>query len=225
MGKTKVTKPNQDPPPQDDIEDSDDLEDLESETGASITLTQQDLDRRLVKKAQKTQKGLLRRLGITGDLEAAVAEIERLRALEETQATGEETLETLRAENLSLQNQIATLNATIADFNRKDLLSRRDSDLLTAAREATAEDPDDVVGWIMRNRNKDYESLVDEDGDIDEELVNTLISACMKAKPAWFTSQSPPGSPAPKKGGTQPVKVDDKAKAEMEAKLRASTGF
>lgn len=227
MGKTNNTnKPNQDPPPVENEDlDDDALEGDDSESGVSITLTQAELDRRLARKAHKAVKAHMRKLGLDMDSETASAELQRLRALEANQNTGEETIETLRAENETLQGQVESLTAQLAELNRKAILSQRDSRLLEAAQAATADDPNDVIGWVMRNRPTEYEALVDEDGDIDEEQINALISACMKAKPAWFTSQAAPGSPTVKRGNTSAVKVDEQKRADMETRLKAATGF
>lgn len=93
-----------------------------------------------------------------------------------------------------------------AELEAARLADRMDGAIRSAAAEARAQYPDDVVTWI-RQQGKDLSTLLDQDGKVNDKAVKALIEETKKARPTWFTSGGP-GSPS--NAGGKPVANPDK---------------
>lgn len=170
------------------------------------------LAERLERAKRIERETFLRELGFEKpeDLKAII-EAERKRKesdMTETQKAAAEA-ERLRKENATLQEQVK--NAEKA--RREDQVQNA---IRAAATAAKAQYPDDVIEYA-RKLNSNLDSLIGDDGKVDQKAVEKLIEGTKKDRPTWFGGSNP-GSPSASNGKPADLDAERKKKALGERK-------
>jgi hypothetical protein len=163
-------------------------------TNSEAKFTQADIDRilaeRLSRAKESTRKELLGEFGVDNP-----------DTLKEALKKAKEREEAEMSESQKLQKQLEIAqkaNALLSEEKQNLLnaqrIERRNSAIITAAQEAKAIDPSDVVAWAT-GQSELIDATLKEDGTTDTAAVKKLIDAAKKAKPHFFTS-SGVGSPS-----------------------------
>lgn len=172
---------------------------------AGKTFSQDDVNRIVGERAKRAEESarneLLKSLGFESadDLAALVKDAKERKESEMSE------LDKLKNQLEKERNEREQLKA----LAEKERLARLNDKRITAiiAGAKGAADAQDVVTWAQLSASDQFSAVLDADGNIDEKAVKTVVDACRKAKPHYFSGTGP-GSPSNKDG--KPTRPDDK---------------
>lgn len=174
------------------------------------------LNARLKRAEDAARRKLLQELGIE-DVNVGKAALAEAKKLRESQMS--------ESEKSQAALQAAEERAKAAENRTLEIEVERKRDLVTsairsAAIEARAEHPDDVVGRLTSS----LDTLISDDGKVKTEKVKQMIEAVRKERPGWFKSGGV-GSPSNAGGRTPDAGGAAKDKALQQLKNQIKRSF
>jgi hypothetical protein len=176
----------------------------ETQTDApNATFTQADVDRIAGDTRQKGRDAgmaeVLKALGVDslGDAKAMVD------AKREADDAAKSDLEKAEAESERLTKELEAAKSEREKLEADMRNERRNHAVL--AKLSDAEHPADVLLWLEANKADDLSAAMDDDGAIDDKVVEKLVQVARKERPNFFPAKGP-GTPS--HSGGKPPTVD-----------------
>lgn len=152
---------------------------------------------RLEKAEKKGIENFLGELGLGGadELKAIVSDYQALKEAQMTEAEKRQQaeqdrlteMETLKSENAKLLAQIEQANAVQVERQRSDVILQEFSQSPYAK---------DILRLIKDEYSADYESLLGDDGNVNDEIKAKLVKEISEKRGEWVRVSSSPGSPS-----------------------------
>lgn len=136
-------------------------------------------------------------------LDELTAFIETARKTEADSAKAKEAqlteAERLKAELDKLNGQLVEQKTALEQERKSRIVEKVENAVRSAATEAKAEIPQDILNLLKAEGKLDVETLIDDQGGVKADAVKALIDAAKKLRPNWF-GRGGIGSPSNARG-------------------------